>query len=186
MKLQAVFTREELVSFASQWLPLKLLLGDARKEERYLLLTDPKTIDLIPGSGLRIACRAQIRWPVLGVSVPITARHLSVLLRPTIQDERGQPALIFRLKIEQADLSGVPARLDATVTEAVDRALSERVKLAFRFGNMLTRSIPMPALLTTTESIELGVQSGTVEVSADAFRFELAVGASTNRRRPVP
>jgi hypothetical protein len=186
MKLQAVFSRDELVSFAAQWLPLKLLLGDPSKDDRFLMLTDPKAIELVPNAGLRIACRAQIRWPVLGMSVPITARTLSVLLTPSIASIEGHPALVFRLKIEQADLSGVPARLDSTVTDAINRALSERVKPTWKFGQSLTRGVPMPAILATTESIDLEVQSGAVEVSHEAFTFQLTLSAEAPRRGQPP
>jgi len=189
MKLQLAFSRDELITFAGQWLPLKLLLGDPSKEERFLQLTDPSAIELVPGAGLRIACRAQIRWPVLGISIPITARSLSVLLSPSIEQVEGQPALAFRLKIEHAGLSGVPARLDGTVTDAINRALSERVKPTWNFGKTLTRSIPMPAILATTAAIDLQVQSGAVEVSREAFTFQLTLGAEAPRRvgvHPVP
>ena len=91
MKLQAVITREELLEFAAEWLPLKLLLGDPANSERYLLLTDPNSIELVPGAGLRIDCRAQIRWPVLGLSVPITAQRLIVLFSPRIEFRDGHP-----------------------------------------------------------------------------------------------
>ncbi|HEX5656729.1 MAG TPA: hypothetical protein VFX59_06010 [Polyangiales bacterium] len=182
MKLQAVFSRDEVVAFASEFLPLKLQLGDPKKDERYLLLSDPKTIDLVPGRGLRIACRAQIRWPVLGMNVPITARNLSVLMTPSVVELDGQPALAFKPRIEQADLSGVPARLDSTLTEAVNRALMERVAPTWKFGTMLTRSIAMPAMLSTTQSIDLGVAAGEVHVSEEAFTFSLVVRATAPRR----
>jgi hypothetical protein len=180
MKLQVVLTRDELVSFAGQWLPLKLLLGD--KEDRFLQLTDPTTIELAEGAGLRIACRAQIRWPVLGLTVPVTARNLTVLFRPAVELQEGHPALVFRLEIEHAELSGIPARLNGTLTEGVNRALSERVKFSWPFGRTLTRSIPMPPVLATTEAIELAVQAGSVHVSEEQLTFELALRADATRR----
>lgn len=182
MKLQAVFSRDELVAFASQWLPLKLQLGDPKKDERFLLLSDPKTIDLVPQRGLRIACRAQIRWPVLGMSVPITAKNLSVLMTPSIVQVAGQPALAFLPRIEQADLSGIPSRLDGTITEAVNRALAERVKPTWHFGASLTRSVPMPPVLSTTASIDLSADGGEVHVTEEAFTFALVVRADAPRR----
>jgi hypothetical protein len=182
MKLQAVFSRDELVAFASEWLPLKLQLGDPKKDDRFLVLSDPKAIDLVPERGLRIACRAQIRWPVLGMNVPITARNLSVLLSPSVLELEGQPALAFKPRIEQADLSGVPARLDGTLTEAVNRALMERVAPTWRFGATLTRSIPMPAVLSTTASIDLSVAGAEVHVSEEALTFSLLVRATAPRR----
>ncbi len=181
MKLQAVFSRDELVAFTSQWLPLKLQLGDAKKDDRFLLLSDPKTIDLVPGRGLRIACRAEIRWPVMGLTVPIKARNLSVLMTPSVIDVAGQPALAFKPHIEQADLSGVPSRLDGTLTDAVNRALADRVKPTWTFGAMLTRSIPMPAMLSTA-SIDLSCAGGEVHVSEEAFTFSLVVRATAPRR----
>ena len=89
---------------------------------------------------------------------------------------------MFRLTIEQADLSGVPSRFDATITEAVNRALFERVKPAWHFGHMLTRSIKMPALLATTSAIELKGHAGHVAVTEQAFTFELTLDASATRR----
>ncbi|MET0283896.1 MAG: hypothetical protein ABW352_05480 [Polyangiales bacterium] len=185
MKLQTVFSRDELVAFASQWLPLKLQLGDPKKDDRYLLLSDPKTIDLVPERGLRIACRAQIRWPVLGMNVPITARNLSVLMTPSVVEVDGQPALAFKPRIEQAELTGVPKQLDGTLTEAVNRALADRVKPTWPFGATFTRSIPMPALLSTTASIDLSVAGGEVHVSEEAFTFSVIVRASAPRRSAV-
>ena len=180
MKLQVVLTRDELVAFAAQWLPLKLLLGD--KEDRFLQLTEPTTIELAEGAGLRIACRAQIRWPVLGLTVPVTARNLAVLFSPTVELQEGHPALVFRLRIEHAELSGIPARFNGTLTDGVNRALSERVKFSWPFGRSLTRAIPMPLMLATTEVIELAVLAGSVHVSAEQLTFELGLRADATRR----
>ena len=184
MRLNVVITREELLAFAATWLPLKLLLGDVSNEERFLQLTDPTRIELVPHQGLRIACRAQIRWPVLGWSVPVTARQLSVLLRPAIEVRDGQPALVFRVRIEQADLAAVPARFDAAITDGLNRALAERVKPAWNFGTMLTRSIAMPPVLATTQSIDLAVTHSDVQVTDAGFQFELSLKADTTRRSP--
>lgn len=182
MKLHLVITRDELLTFAERWLPLKLLLGDANNEDRYLLLDEPRRIELVAGAGLRISCRAQIRWPVLGLSVPVKAHTISVLFKPTIEQADGQSALVFLLHIEEADLAAVPARFDTVIKDAVNRALAERVKPAWRFGRMFTRSIPMPALLATTESIDMAVRRGEVEVTESGFAFEVAVDATTTRR----
>lgn len=182
MKLHAVITRDELLTFAAQWLPLKLLLGDSSNEERFLQLTEPSRIELVTGRGLRISCRAQIRWPVLGWSVPVTARQLSVLLEPDIEQKDGQPSLVFRVRLEQAELAAVPARFEATIRDGINRALAQRVKPAWNFGTMLTRSIAMPAVLATTESIDLEVAYGKVQVTDVGFEFELAVQAQATRR----
>ena len=182
MKFTAAFTREELVRFVSEWLPLKVLLGDFKKEDRYLSLSDPTAIELLPGKGLRLACRAQIRWPIMGLTVPITARELIVVLRPAITTPGGQPALSFGIQIERADLSAVPARLDTALTEALNRALAQRAKLQWEFGKMLTRSVPLPLMLTTTDSIDLLCDHGVVAVTEEGFTFELGVRAGTTPR----
>ena len=182
MKFTAALTREEIVRFVSEWLPLKVLLGDLKKEDRYLSLSDPTAIELLPGKGLRLACRAQIRWPIMGLTVPITARELIVVLRPTIAILGGHPVLGFGIQIERADLSAVPARLDTAITEALNRALAERAKLKWEFGKMLTRSVPMPLMLTSTESIDLFCDHGVVAVTEDGFTFELAMHARTTAR----
>lgn len=182
MKFSTVFSRDELIAFTGQWLPLKLQLGDPKKDDRYLLLSDPREIGLVAGKGLRIACRAQIRWPVLGLNVPITARNLCVLMSPSVVEIDGMPALAFKPRIEHADLSGVPSRLDGTLTEAVNRALADRVRPTWGFGATFTRSIPMPPMLSTTASIDLSVGGGEVHVSEEAFTFSLVVRALAPRR----
>ncbi|MET0341414.1 MAG: hypothetical protein ABW252_10445 [Polyangiales bacterium] len=182
MKFTAAFTRSELVDFASEWLPLKLLLGDVSKEDRYLALSEPRAIDLLPGKGLRLVCSAEIRWPLMGLTVPIKAHSLSVLLKPSIVVELGFPRLRFGIEIEKADLVSVPARIDAAITKAVNAALGERVKVGWDFGAMLTRSIAMPRMLATTESLDLRVVSHALAVTADALTLELGVHASASRR----
>lgn len=182
MKIEAMVTREELLAFATGWLPLKLLLSGPVRDERYLLLDDPSSLELVAERGLRIVCRAQVRWPVLGLTVPVTVRELSALLTPSVEESEGQLSLVFRVRIEHAEFSGLPARFEATLADALNLALSERVKLSWHFGSMLTRSIAMPLTLATTRSLELAVRHGEVEVSANAFRFEIGLWAGTDRR----
>ena len=67
----------------------------------------------------------------MGLTVPITAKELSVLLRPSIATAAGQPALVFGVQIVRAGLSAVPARLDTATPEAPNRPLAELAKLGW-------------------------------------------------------
>lgn len=182
MRLHASLPRAEVQALLSELLPLKVLLGDDDDEDRTLVLRDAREVSFSPGQGIRMACKADIRWSVLGFAVPVHLRSLSVMLAPRIAERDGGAALVFEVSIEHADLAGVPAVVDAHLVERVNQALDERqVELAWNFTRTLTHSFELPALLASVRSFNLGVAGSSVEVHPDALQLEVELRAGFSR-----
>jgi hypothetical protein len=181
MRLQAVLPRSEIDSLLNELLPLTVLLGGDENERR-LVLRDPRAVTFVPGEGMTLSCTADIRWSLLGITVPIHLRELTVMLAPRISMRAGTPALVFGLSIAHADLAGVPAVLDAHLVDRLNQALEERqVQLAWEFAKTLTHSFALPALLANVRSFNLGVGESAVEVVVDALVLSVELLASVTR-----
>ncbi len=181
MRLLALVPRAEVQALLSELLPLMVLLGED-SDDRTLLLRDASDVRFLEGQGLRVACKADVRWSVLGISVPVHLRALSVLLTPRILEREGGAALVFQLAIESADLAGVPAMVDAHLVERVNQALNERqVELAWNFTRTLTHAFALPAMLASVRSFNLGVAGSAVEVRSDALQLEVELRAGVTR-----
>lgn len=181
MRLLALVPRAEVQLLLSELLPLKVLLGDDG-DDRTLLLRDAGEVSFVPGFGVRMACKADIRWSLLGLTVPVHLRALSVLLVPRIAEREGGAALVFQVSIEHADLAGVPAVVDAHLVERVNQALAERqVELAWNFTRTLSHTFELPALLESVRAFSLGVAGSGVEVHADELQLEVELRAGFTR-----
>lgn len=182
MQLRAVLPRSDLDALLNQLLPLKVLLGGEDDDDRSLLLRDPRGLSFVPGRGVSFSCTADIRWSVLGLTVPILLRQLSVLLTPSIVQRTSGAALVFEPSIEQADLAGVPAVVETHLVERVNQALYERqVELGWEFAKTLSHSFTLPALLANVRSFNLGVGESSVEVLPDGLVLEVALLTSVTR-----
>jgi hypothetical protein len=183
MKLEAVLSLGTLATLVRQLTPLKILLGEEGGAERYLLLTDPDRITLVRDAGLRVTCKARLCWPVLGLTLPVSLNALSILLRPTIARRDNGEALVFQVEIQQIDLAGFPALVDAHVTDKVNKALSDRrVELVWDFTGTLSHSFPLPPMLDLVSTFDLKVVDGKVEIGEQTLRLVIAFGASVTRR----
>jgi hypothetical protein len=181
MRLLALVPRAEVQLLLSELLPLKVLLGD-EDDDRMLLLRDAGEVGFVAGQGVRMACKADVRWSLLGIAVPVHLRSLSVLLAPRIAERAGGAALVFQVWIEHADLAGVPALVDAHLVDRVNQALEERqVELAWNFTRTLTHSFDLPALLQSVRFFNLGVGASSVEVRPDALHLEVELRAGFTR-----
>ena len=181
MRLLAHVPRAEVQTLLSELLPLKVLLGD-EEDDRTLLLRDAQEVGFVPGYGLRASGKADVRWSVLGFTVPVHLRSLSLLLVPRIAEREGGAALVFQLSIEHADLAGVPAVVDAHLVDRVNQALNERqVELAWNFTRTLSHTFELPPLLESVRTFNLGVAGSAVVVRADALEFEVDLRAGFTR-----
>jgi hypothetical protein len=182
MRLQAVLPRSDLDVLLNQLLPLKVLLGADGDDDRNLVLHEPRGLTFVPERGISLSCTADIRWSVLGLTVPIHLRQLSVLLTPRIVPRASGPTLVFELAIEHADLAGVPAMVDSHLVELVNQALSARqVELGWEFAKTLTHAFALPALLANIRSFNLGVGESAVEVVPDGLILSVELLTSVTR-----
>ncbi|MEO7095510.1 MAG: hypothetical protein ABI175_19800, partial [Polyangiales bacterium] len=63
MWIEAIFANEDFVRIVNQLLPVSLVLNDAGD---HIKLHDPGVITLVADLGVRVTCKASIRWTIVG------------------------------------------------------------------------------------------------------------------------
>jgi hypothetical protein len=175
MWLQALLTADDLFGALSRVTPARVSL-DKEDPDRFLWVSKPERLRLIHGRSIVLDARASIRWDVLGLSVPLTLKHVSLSLSPTIQQVHGQDVLSFRIQLEEADLSGVPAFVEKTLVERVNEALvANDAKMAWRFLETLDFEFRLP-VLAPQRRVSLYARSATAEVTDRGLSLTVAWG----------
>jgi len=179
MRLEATLTQNDLQRLVAELTPVTILLGQKGK----LTLSEPSGLELVAGVGLRVVCHAHGSWEVLGVSVPITLKSLAVLLEPSVETRPDGDALVFKLKVESADIVMVPNVLGDRIVELVNAELAENhVELAWRFAKTLSHVFSLPASLENLTSIALTAKSGTLRVTEAALLFTVTFETGVGRQ----
>ncbi len=179
MWVEAILSKGDLTALVAQFTPLKLRLG----EDGELLVTEPGEVDLVPDVGLRVACKAKLKWPVLGVRVPATLNSLIVIVRPEIVKTSIGEALLFKLQIEHIDVAGLPAMIDDGILDHINRELATRhVDLTWDFTSTLSHSFPLPEVLQPLGALGLDVAWGKLKVTHEAVAFAISYHSHVNRR----
>jgi hypothetical protein len=178
MWLEAILSNEDLTALVGQLAPLTIPLAD----QGHLEVTDPHDITLVAGVGLRLICKAKLRWPVLGIDVPITLKSVTVVLRPEIAKDESGESLVFKLEIEHADFAGIPTMLDTRITEKVNKELAAKhVELAWDFKKSLSHVFKLPESLQPIDAIALDVAWGEIKVTDKALVFAVSFHAAVTR-----
>jgi hypothetical protein len=176
MWLQALFTAGDLLRALTQMTPARVSL-DKTDPDRFIWVSKPESLRLAANGSIVIEARAQIRWDVLGLSVPVTLKKVELSLRPAVDVIDGQQALLFRVQVEQGDLSGVPAFVEKTLLGRVNEALrAADAKLAWRFLQTLDFHFPIAAL-EPVRTVSLYARSAVVDVSSNGLMLTVAWGA---------
>ena len=182
MRAEAILSEADLVALVAELIPVKILLGN----EGNFSIDEATSVSLVADLGLRIVCKAKVHWPVLGVSVPITLHSLTGILVPSIVRRPSGDVLVFKLQIEQADLAGVPAMIDAKITDKLNHELaSEKAELAWDFTKTLSHAFSLPRRLEPLDAFELHVAAGEVKITAEALVLSVAFRAKITRRVPI-
>jgi hypothetical protein len=176
MWIEAIVSREDFTALAADLFPLSVHLGDS-DSEHYLLLSAATAVSLVEGRGLRLTCDAQIRWPVLGMDVPINIQSLTVLVEPSVPE--GSGSLVLGVQLEHANVSWLPALIDAKIVEAVNHALETKGReLSWNFAQTLSHEFPLPAVLQPLRALDLNVAWGKVRVTAEALVIVISFRAA--------
>jgi hypothetical protein len=177
MWVEAVLLAEDLDRLVTQLTPMTIAVGAS-----HLVLSEPGPCVLVPDIGLRVVCKAKVNWPVLGVDVPITARALTLLLRPRIAKREGGDVLVVTLEIEDADLAGVPGFFEERITELVNKELIKKeVELTWGFAEALTHSFSLPEALAPLDSLDLAVMGGRVRIMSDGLGLAVKLDSGVKR-----
>lgn len=178
MWLEAVLTEDDVRTVATQFSPLEVRLGpDGR-----LSLSRPLSVLLVPGRGVEVVCNAQLKWPVLGMQVPVAMQKLTVLVHPTVEPRADGHALVLRLAIERAGVSQV-GLVDERVTVLLNDELARHhVELTWNFTRTLTHTFSLPPSLLSAETVGLEVRSGSTRVTRQTLALAVQMGTSVRRR----
>lgn len=179
MRVEAILTLEDLQRVLGQLAPMTVRLGESAE----LTLEEPTEVALVPDRGLRVVCGATVRWPVLGLSVPVEMRSLTVTVSPVIEGSADGQALVFKLDVEHIDVTLLPAFMDVKVTALVKEELEKKkAELAWRFASTLSHEFGLPESLESAAALGLRIVSGTVHITADELRFAVVYRAYVKPR----
>lgn len=182
MWTEIIIPRDDLARLLEQAFPLTIRLGDADSDNS-LSLSDLGDVRLVPDAGLRVECKARVRWPVLGIELPVTVKALTLLLVPSIGPGPHGDMLLFRLGIEHADFSAVPDMLDQRITAAINQKLAAKeAELRCDFSKLLTLSAPLPALLEELDAFALRPRWLKVRVTDEAVVYAVSFNTGLVRQ----
>lgn len=173
MWLEAIFTRDELLALLRRVTPARIPL-DRQDPERCLWLSKPDSVVFRAEKHIVIHARAQVRWDVLGLTVPVSLRKVSVVLNPEVLESAGEQRLSFGLHIQDADLTGVPAFVEGTLIARVNEALAQAdARMSWKFQETLDFKFKLPAI-EPVPRMALRARSGSTKVTDDAFSLLVA------------
>jgi hypothetical protein len=180
MWLEAIVPKNDLARLAADVLPLTVRLGD----DGEIHLSDATEVTLIPDVGLRLVCSVELRWPVLGVTVPITVRSLAVILRPEVIRGDGtdhKEQIAFKIQIDQADFAGLHPVLDQGVVILLNRELDKHTELAWGYARTLSQSFDLPDAVHPPESFELAIDGARAKTTEESLSLGIQFHARVHR-----
>jgi hypothetical protein len=175
MWLEAIVSLEDFQALAAELLPVRVQLGSA-DSDHYLFLSAASEVSLVEGRGLRVVCSAQIRWPVLGMDIPINVDSLTVMLEPSVPNESGE--LFVGVQLEHADVAWVPSVLDKKIVAGINEALKQKDReLAWSFETALSHDFALPEMLQPVRALGLKAGWGKVRVTGEAMVLAISFHA---------
>jgi hypothetical protein len=183
MWLQALFTEEDLTAVLSRLTPARIAL-DKDDPDRFLWVSKPESLRLEPDRSINITVRAQVRWDVLGVGVPITLKRVTLSLKPAVRTHEGRQIMTFGVQLEEADLSGVPAFIEKSLVGRVNQALeASEAKLSWAFLETLDFKFDIP-VIEPTRKMSLYARFGSTQVTPDGLTLVVGWGVDAELADP--
>jgi hypothetical protein len=169
MWVEAILSKDNVISLVGQFLPMSIHLGENPDDGHYLELFEPREVSLVEELGLRMTCGARIRWPVIGIDLPVTVESVNLLLCPSIPSPPGRDELDFSLKVEGIDFAWAPAIVDDRIADKINLELAKKhALLSWRFGETLSHVFKMPPFLPPLNAVAVKVAWGQVRVTSEA------------------
>lgn len=167
MWIQAILSGDDLRDLLMQLSPLTIEIGGP---EQYIAFHDVEGVALVPDRGLRLTCKANVRWPVFGLTLPANVHALTALLSPIIEKRAEGDVLTFGITLEKADFVGVPTMVDEKITERINAEIAKHgIQGRWNFTETLTRTVPLPGKLRPLEALRLAVAWGEVKITEEAL-----------------
>jgi hypothetical protein len=184
MWTEVIFSRDDLARLLAQTLPLKIHLG-AAEDEHSLSLRDLGEVTLVTDAGLRLACKATVHWPLLGIDVPVELSTLRLLLVPSIEPGAGSDGerLVLRCSVEDADFSALPGVIGDRVVTAINARLADKnAELSWCFSSALRYLAPLPSMLEPLESFAIRAAWGKIRITEEAIVCAASFHSTIRRR----
>jgi hypothetical protein len=179
MLLEAILTKTDLDRIVAHLVPAEIQIGD----DGNLVLDEPREVRLVPDVGLHLAVRAKLHWPIMGLHVPVDVDPLTLLMQPFVERRPDRDALVFKLRVEHADITHSPKIIDDRITARINHELIEkRVELSWNFRKTLSQAFELPASIKSSSAFILDVKHGVVKVTADAIAFGVSFDTAVRRR----
>jgi hypothetical protein len=183
MLLHAHLTAEDFRDAFAQLTPMSVAL-DPNSPNRQLSLKPPSRVEVLAEHGLRIETEMQLQWDLIGLRVPVTLRRVVIVMTPHIAEIAGRQALVFGLRIEEADVSAIPAFLRDVVVSRVNDALAKPdVRIAWPFMDTLDFAFPLPREMRPAYSMRLFARAGSVRVEDGSVLLSIEWGLSAEAER---
>lgn len=184
MHLEAHLTSADFKHVLGQLTPLRVSL-DENSDKRFLSLSPPQHVALVPSRGLRIVADVQLQWDVIGFALPVSMKRVSVLLTPSVVEVAGQAVLLFGVRIEDADLSAIPSFVESVLLDRVNDALAKReASICWRFMETLDFNFRLPHLVSPRYRVRLFASAGAVRVDSHALVLSVDWGLEAHPHEP--
>jgi hypothetical protein len=190
MWIEVILSNDDARALVERLLPVTIELGRGE-----IWVHDPLDVTLVPDVGMRVVCKARVRWTIAGFGVPIVMHTVAATLEPKIVSRDHGMALVFALAIEHADVAGIPTLVDNEITRAINRELeAKRIELSWAYESTLDHRFALPAVLRELGAIDVEVADARVKVTRDAvglallFKIDVARrdGVTNSRRTAAP
>jgi hypothetical protein len=183
MWLQAAFSREDVVLLAEQLFPIHLAVEDGDKDGRHVYLARPRILEMVVDKGLRVQMRARVRWPVLGIDVPIDVPNVTALFTVQMAQLDGEAVFSLVPEIEALDVTHIPDFVAHGLMGSINAAIAkDHAALTWRFTRTLDFRIPIPEADARARRLHLAAKWGDVRVTADGVTVVATLTAEVTPR----
>lgn len=179
MWIQTILSGDDLRDLLTQVSPLTIEIGGP---EQYIAFHDVERVTLVPDKGLRLTCKADLRWPVFGLTLPASVHALTALLCPVIEKTPDGDVLTFSVTLEKADFVYVPTIVDEKITDRINEEIVKHgIQGRWNFTETLTCTLPLPARLQPLEALRLAVAWGEVKITEEALVLAVSFHPTVHR-----
>jgi hypothetical protein len=183
MWVEAILAKNDLEKAMNDLCPLSIQLG----EDGSVLVSDPRSVELVPDVGLRLSVTVEVHWPVLGIQIPVSVRSATLEVKPEIVKNPEGENLTFKLHLDDVDISMLPDLVDRGIVDRVNKELeAKHIELSWNFIRTLSHAFELPEALLSARAIALSAAWGRVKITSDALVLAVSFDASVEPRGVEP
>jgi hypothetical protein len=175
MWVEAIIARSDLDRCLHDFCPMRMVLRDGGS----LVISEPRDVELHPGVGLRVSVTVELHWPILGIPIPVSARSVTLEVKPEVVRTDTADLLVFRFRFLDIDLAIFPSFADHSLVNLLNEELAAKhVELSWNFTRTLSHDFELPAALTSARALGLRATWGAVRVTTEALVLAVSFHAA--------